>query len=620
MPTRTYLSFIGLFLIWTAGFAQNSNHREITMDELEMKEDPMFPKVDALVLYRDVNNRVGDYIEVYEKLKILTEEGLDYATLKIPYYNASKIWGNTFNLEGGIIQKTKLTKDMIFVEKFKYNDNYLQAKKVTFPQVKVGSVIEIHYKASRGTSANINMQYNIPIKELTIEVYNASGSSFRFLQNPRAYLPVSRNDTKSGIHIKTLNVPPLEHESYVYDMELYRARLLLKRLGSNRGPQFATWEDVSELLYKYDDFEFHVRPKGIYKEEIAEIIKNVEIPIKKAELIYNYIKKNIEWNRYFGIYPDHGSKQTFKLKKGDVPDINLLFVSMLRSIGIEAYPILASTKMNGIPLMASREAFNYTLTGANIDNKWHVFDAANPKATFDYIPEYLVNWQGMLAKDNGSFEWIDLTFPKVSVSRVMVGAKLNHDLVLSGSIKERKTGYFGIDLRYQIKDSKIEKDSLLEVNIEGLQYKNIDMKVDSITANANISYDFSLEDAAEKIGEDLYLSPLFFLSISENPFKKSVRKFPIDFGYPFIRQHIFTVELPIGYTPTFIPDPINLRMPDNLGSYTYAISHSGNKLQVSTKFHINHSIINSLYFEELKEFFKIRVAKENEKVIMKRTE
>lgn len=619
MKAKTYLTILGLVLVYNISIAQNYEFSEISVEELEMKVDSLFPEADAIVLHRDVYAQVGHYIEVYEKIKILTEEGLDYATMEIPYYDVFKIRGNTFNLENGKIEKTKLAKDMIFTEKIKGNGMTLIDKKVTFAQVKVGSVIEINYKASRGSFADIDMQYDIPIKKLTLEALNGTSSTYRFVQNPRAYLNVSRRDTGSKVSITAINVPPLEHENYVYDIELYRAKLIMKRLGYSWDQKFDKWDDIPKQLSEIDAFALQVKPKGVYKKEVEELIKNEDKPIKQAELIYNYIKENIEWDGYFGIYPEKGTRSTFNLKKGDVSDINMLFVSMLRSINIESYPILASSKMNGVHLAASREAFNYTLTGAKILDKWYIFDAANPIATFEYIPDYMINWRGMIVKDDGSFEWIDLSSPKISKSSVIATAKLDDYLALSGSIKERRTGYFGINLRRQIKDSKIEKDSLLGINIEGLQYRNIDIDVDEITANTNASYDFSLEDAAEELGEELHFSPLFFLSILENPFKKSTRRFPIDFGYPFAREYIFTVELPEGYKATYIPAPIKVSMPNDFGSYFYRISNNGNTLQVLMKFEVSVPIVPLDYYGELKEFFKIRVEKENEKVILGRT-
>ncbi|WP_347923787.1 transglutaminase domain-containing protein [Pontimicrobium sp. SW4] len=614
MTCKVYLTSVIFLFLCTTGITQTFEFGQVSMAELKMEEDSLFPQADAIVLDRYVYAKVGQSIEVYEKIKILTKEGLSYATIDIPYYNAFGIKGNTFNLVKGLIQKDELTKEMIFTDKIKNSDRVLTDKKVAFPNVRVGSVIEIYYVTSTGSTADINLQYSIPIKKINVEIFNASGSTYRFVQNPRAYLKVTRKETKKKVFISSVNVPPLEYESFVYDIELYRAKLFMKRLGYVA--LFDEWKDIPRLLFKEDEFKYEIRPKGIFKDEVSKLIEDTHEPLERVKLIYSYLKDNIVWNGDFGIYPDNGTKSTFKQKKGDVSDINMLFVSMLRSIDIESYPILASSKMNGIHLTASREAFNYTLTGVKISNKWYVLDAANPKATFDYIPSYMINWRGMILKDQDNFEWIDLSSTKTSQNNIIANIQLSEDFVLSGTIKERKTGYFGIDIRDQIKDTNIEKDSLLGINKARLELRNIDFSLVENSENVDVSYDFYFEDAIEEIADQLYLSPLFFLSTSENPFKKSTRKYPIDFGYPFASQYNITIKIPKGYEPISIPKPIQVAMPNNYGTYFYRISRQGGNLQVIVKFKVNEPIIHIEYYEELKEFFKLRINKENEKVIL----
>lgn len=617
MTSKFNLLFFGFILLLNSVMAQNFKLDRVTIEELETTQDSVFEGIDAIILDRNVYSNVGNYIEVYEKIKILNENGLDYATIEFPYYDVYKINGYTYNLVNGEIQQTKLTKDMIFTDKIRSNGVILKDKKATFPQVKVGSVIEIYYRASSGTYSDIYMQYEIPIKELIIKVENSSWSTYRFVQNPLSKISLNRENLKNKILITSKNIPALQYENFVYDMELFRAKLIMQRLGYySSSIKFSKWGDFPKHLYEMDKFANQVKPLPLYRKEISALIKETNEPINRIHLIYNYFQQHFEWNGDFGIIPDNGSEATFNNKKGSVSDINNLFVSVLRSIGIESYPILASSKKNGIHENASQEAFNYALAGAKISGKWYVFDAANPIATFDYIPAFMINGKGLLIKDNGSFEWIELSLPKISKSHIIGTAVLDEHLELTGSIKERQTGYYGINMRNQIKDSKVEKDSLLGIVNEGLQFKNINIDVNKITADTNISYDFKLEDGAEEIGNEFHLSPLTFLTLTENPFKKDIRKLPIDFGYPYSKYYIFTIKLPKRYQVTYIPQPIKIAMPNDYGSYFYKTSSQGENLQVLMKFQINTSIIPMDYYEELKEFFKIRVEKENEKVII----
>jgi len=615
MINKFNLLVLGCLLVLNSAIAQNLKLEQVTIEELEMVKDSVFEDAVAIVLNRNVSVKVGKYVEVYEKIKILKENGLDYATIIFPYYDAYNIDGYTYNLVNGEIQQTKLNKDMIFTDKIKHKATTLRDKKAAFAKVKVGSIIEIHYKTNRGSYSDICMQYNIPIKKLSIEIGNSSTASYRFAQNPMAYLKMKHQNSRNKVLMTTENVPPLEHENYVFDMELFRAKIMPRRIGYT-GSKIDEWKDISKYLSKRKEYKKQLKTNSCYQNDIITLTYGIKEPLKRVELIYNYLKENIEWNGDFGIFPDRGTESTFNLKKGDVSDINLLFVSMLRSIGIESYPILASSKMNGIHLEASQEAFNYTLTGAKILDEWHIFDPASPLATFDYIPKYMINWKGMMVKDNGTFEWIDLSTPKISKKSIIATTVLDDHFVFTGKVRERQTGHFGIDMRHLIKNSNVEKDSLIRFNQENLQFKNIDIDINSTNANTNITYEFSLEDSVEELGNEIHVTPLNFLAISENPFKTDFRQFHVDFGYSYSLDYIFSIKLPKGYKATYIPEPRNISMPNNLGSYFYKITAQGDNLQVLMKLKINQPIIKLEYYQELKEFFKIRVQKENEKVIL----
>jgi hypothetical protein len=116
----------------------------------------------------------------------------------------------------------------------------------------------------------------------------------------------------------------------------------------------------------------------------------------------------------------------------------------------------------------------------------------------------------------------------------------------------------------------------------------------------------------------MYFSPLFFLKLTENPFKLEERNYPIDFVYPLSRKKIVNVKVPQGYIVKSIPKPLKIALPDNLGSFSFNISQVEGGLNIMTKYDINVAIIPSNKYAELKEFFKQRVLKETEKVVLKK--
>ena len=160
-----FFAFI-FFLSINSFFAQSFRLNQVSLEELEMTHDSILGEVPAIVLERNVNVDVSNSLEVYERIKILNTDGFDYATINFPYYSVFKIKGNTYNIEDGQVVVSKLTNDMRFTEKVERFGRILKDQKAAFPNVKVGSVIEIYYKATKGTFSDIVMQYDIPIKKL----------------------------------------------------------------------------------------------------------------------------------------------------------------------------------------------------------------------------------------------------------------------------------------------------------------------------------------------------------------------------------------------------------------------------------------------------------------------
>ena len=107
-------------------------------DYHEIEGEPRWDKSTGMTYYRHV------------RIKILNPSAFDLATINLPYSKRTesrvgKIRAVTANLENGKIVKTEITKDDIFEEKLNKKD---KVKTFTFPNLKVGSVIEYEYYRS----------------------------------------------------------------------------------------------------------------------------------------------------------------------------------------------------------------------------------------------------------------------------------------------------------------------------------------------------------------------------------------------------------------------------------------------------------------------------------------
>ncbi|MEC8883226.1 MAG: hypothetical protein VYD98_01100, partial [Bacteroidota bacterium] len=143
--------------------------------------------------------------------------------------------------------------------------------------------------------------------------------------------------------------------------------------------------------------------------------------------------------------------------------------------------------------------------------------------------------------------------------------------------------------------------------------------VEELSAPITESLEFKINQGVDQIPGQIYLNPLLFFTMGDNPFKSDVRISPVEFNYPFFHNTNVTLKLPEGYEVQQLPEPTKIALPGELGSFVYSITHMGQTLQVMTKFNLTGTFVPYDYYQSLKEFFNRRVAKETEKVILQKS-
>ena len=68
-----------------------------------------------------------------------------------------------------------------------------------------------------------------------------------------------------------------------------------------------------------------------------------------------------------------------------------------------------------------------------------------------------------------------------------------------------------------------------------------------------------------------------------------------------------------------MPENTNFGLEQGMGSYKYAISNTGNKIQLSVELALNDAVMPASEYMALKKFFEVLIAKENEKVVLSKT-
>ena len=652
--------------------AQDVKFGKVSKEELEEKSYAEDPSANAVVLYKkrrtyyDYNSQYGWTLktEVHERLKLYNKDGFEYATKKIRIFTTGgrdeslDIKAYTYNLENGKVEKTKLGKEGSFIEQI--NENWL-SKNFTMPDLKEGSIVEWKYDISSPYYSNIDdiiCQYDIPIKFLEAKVQIPEYFEFKYV--PSRYYPInvktsstnksyslstnnrdhstSSVSTTGGVEYSNVqvveniyettasNIPALKDEPYVNSLNNYVAKIDFE-IAAYRPkygmPEFfnQTWEDVTKTIYDSPNFGGQLDKSNYFEDDLATITTGLTGQNEKMLAIFEFVKKKMNWNENYGKYTsDDGVRKAYKEGVGNVAEINLVLVAMLRKAGIKANPILVSTRTHGIALFPTSEGFNYVIAGVENTSEVTLLDATEKYSLPDVLPLRDLNWEGRLIREHGSSTTVALYPNKYNTKIVNIQGKIDEDGKVSGIMRTNYSKLNALDYRKNYNNlSEIDLISKLEVangNIE-IEKIRVDNQEDFYEPIAEL-LKFSIENQADIISDKLYISPLLFLTVRDNPFKQEERLYPIDYGSPWNNEIHILLELPEGYTVESKPENASFALPGNIGVFALESKLLGNRIKIDTNTKMNTAILAPTQYNDLKNLYKQAIEKQLEKIVLVR--
>ena len=659
------LFFLSTVLGSTLSWAQDYDFREVSDQDVQMTTYAQDSLADAVYLHQSRNtyftyeSNKGWLLvtEIHERIKILTKDGLDYGTKRVVYYNSGKdkefvseIRGFTYNLEGGKVKEEKLKKSSIF--KTELSDNWTETS-ITMPMVKEGSVIELRYKLTSPFYKidDVVIQSDIPSAHYFAKIqipdyfrYNRLVKG-NFQVNPKDYsegrnLQYSYEQDTNGALTQatktgTINIiefvseyeykdiEALVEEPYVDNIDNYRYTITyeLATVDFPNAPieKFSnTWEEVIATISESRYFGDQLEKTAYFKDDLATLLADSKGEVEKMNRIYDFVKQRMSWNGRYSKYSRGGLSRAFRDKTGNSGDINLMLIAMLKEARINVRPVLISTRENGIPLFPTLEGFNYVIACVDIADKRYLLDATEKLGAPNMLPIRDLNWYGTLINSNGLTEKITLYPENISQRSTLMTINLDDFGDATGTIKTNFTALEALNFRiaYEGASSQGAAESIMKqydltdvTNVEVNNFNDLEKPVMQ-------GFSFEIEEAAEQIGGDLYISPLLFLAMESSPFTLDSRNYPIDYSFPFMHRKIVNVVVPEGYTVAALPAPISLSLPDGMGSFKYNITQAEGRINVMCTITMNNSVIPAFKYELIKEFYNQRVQKENEKIVL----
>ncbi|MCK3684068.1 DUF3857 domain-containing protein [Maribellus sp. YY47] len=658
-------------------FAENNKVKfgKIEQRDLEMKVYDQDTSASAVILYEKGNSAIryvqGEgwklYFTKHQRIKILKKEGVEYADFKIGL-NASQsskeevngLKAITFNLEDGKIIKDELNRKDVHLEEV---NKFHNMQSFSLPNVKVGSVIDVEYtidcKSFFRNMRPWRFQHSIPTVYSEYEVLVPEYFRFRqftlgferFTLAEETKVPdkvtltskmrsggnsMSATQTQFNTDVITFNsanyhyiaenMPEFKEEAYTSTVDnfIQQVQFELQYVqfpGDKLYTYSQSWESINKDLAEDDEFgEIIFGPVKLLEEETQSLVAGAGSNKEKVGILLTHVRDNYKFNGFYNIY-SKGLRNVIKDKNGNVADINFLLAGYLRAAGFEVKPVVLSTRSNGAFVFPTVTGFNYVVLLCEVDGEKLLLDAANKSSGINELPYQCLNSQGLVV-GGAAPEWVELMELGRSDANYVAILNVNTDGKLSGSLKIGRKGYSAQSFR-----DKVDGFNSVEKYIEDFSEKKQDWEitthelegVNALDERVLETIELSVTNKSIFAGDKIYVSPIIFNALDENPFKLMERKYPVDFGFVFKESEMTVFNVPEGYVVEEVPESLRASLPENKALFLFSAQKIGDRqIHLTATLSINKPVLMAEDYGNLKELFNMIIEKQNQQIVLKK--
>ena len=422
------------------------------------------------------------------------------------------------------------------------------------------------------------------------------------------------------------NIPAYREEPFSTGSEDYYARLGFELSKINMPGYYfkeisPTYPRLSEKLMERTDFGEYIAKAGVVRSKAAELKAEGGSETDILRRIYSFISEFMMWTGYSDFTASAAMSKIFKDARGNAADINLMLLSMLRTAGIQADPVILSTREHGLvnPLFAVIRKFNHVVVSASADGKRYLIDATDPVRPFNMLPEECLNGQGWLVGlRDGS--WVDMSNGEHHSEVVVLEMELDEMGALTGKADNIYESYDAWMVRKICSLQGVEayRDYMQSVNsqwkISDLQLENLD----DIEIPVIEKIRLTIPDASDQGNGIMYLNPFLCGRMESNDFYAEERISVIDLACPSVKKYTCTITIPEGWTVAELPLSINLPLDGGGAGFKCNFTADGRKVRVDSE--ISFSTVTFLpeRYASIRKFYSEIIRKQSEVIILKK--
>ena len=620
----------------------------ISPEDLAMTSSKDQPGASAEILLREeVDDDMNNFHSVYQRIKILTDAGREYANVEIPYsrrhFNIGDVSGRTIHADGTIIPFEGKPFDKTVV---KGNDIRINVKSFTLPDVQAGSIIDFRYSLRYDDNMVVPPEWDVQTDLFQrkasfkfIPFQNHGNMEIRLghgqISNGIAWAPFlgegpqpqihnlpekslpNVHDISNWIDLTRENIPPLINEPFMPPRGIVRWRVYFY-YQQNLDPD-AYWK--AEGKYWAKDVEGFVGHDKGESEALAKILAPNDTPEQKVRKIYAFVtslenqdyipERTSQEQKILELKPNKFAEDVLEHRSGTHDELNRLFVSMAKTAGIQASLVWVPDRSREIFVkqFMSTSQFDAEIAVVQIDGKDVYLDPGTKFCPYGVLDWRYSGVEGLRENEKSATVTLtpDVQYNQAVETRRAEGALDAHGS-LTGTVALVFKGIEAMERRQQGgKTDDAGRKKLMEDELRGMLPGNSEVHLlnepqwteteTPLVGQFRISCPFAVA-----AGKRLMLAQHLFQMNDKARFPATTRHNAIYFHYPWQEADEVRIELPAGMEVESLAPNDTLKL-----GYAVYISQqkqeAPNKIYSRRDFAMASGIVLPEKYKEVKEFF-----------------
>lgn len=621
--------------------ARAADWQPISPEDLQLTREPKAPTASAIYLYRQIDRSDSKSEEaVYLRIKILTDEGRQYANVDIPYVQDAEsirdLQARTIRPDGTIIDFNGTVYDKPLIKARGFSG---MSKSFTLSGVETGSIIEYRYRRLRTFNWVFSSQWLLNEDLFTRHAVFSLRPETRLMLRWSTPIGLPANtqgptNEHGTIRLEARDVPAFVIEDFMPPPNALRFRVefIYEVDDTDQKDEASYWKAFGKSLFK--DLAWFARDEAALKREVDRLIASADSSETKARKIYARVQQihNVSFERGLTEQEAQRDKRAdnrnaidlLKRGYGSADDINWLLYGLLRAANLESFVVMVSprdTYLFNLHMMNAHE-LTRSVVLVNFEDSAAFLDAGTPFTPFGLLPWNATGISGLLLTASGG-KWVPTSVPAPIESRVE--RKGTVKLTSSGSLEGKVTvTYSGLEAAWrrlaERNGDATERRQFLEQDLQAGVPVGIELKLtnapDWTSAEPPLvaEFDIRVPGWLATAGSRALMPTGVFGGVEKHLFEYGARVHPLYFMFPYQHSDEVAIELPTGWRASAIPKPHTNDI--KIAKYATDVQEAGGTLSLKRDLVLNTILVEQKFYDKMHDFYQDVRAGDDETIIV----